>query len=63
MGLLDFLTSTRRPAAGTPALSRQEVIDRLMALNQPTAPYRLLDGAAEKVDLIAEWKIVDVLQI
>ncbi len=32
---------------------------RLLALNRPTAPYRLVDGAAEKVDLIAEWKIVD----
>ena len=30
-----------------------------MALNRPTAPYRIIDGTAEKVDLIAEWKIVD----
>jgi hypothetical protein len=59
MGMLDFLTSTKRPVAGTPALSRQEVIDRLMALNRPTAPYQLMDGTAENVDLIAEWKIVD----
>ncbi len=33
--------------------------DMLMALNRPTAPYRIIDGAAENVDLIAEWKIVD----
>ena len=33
--------------------------DMLMALNRPTAPYRIIDGAADKVDLIAEWKIVD----
>ena len=30
-----------------------------MALNRPTAPYRILDGRSENVDLIAEWKIVD----
>ena len=59
MGFLDFLTSTKRPASGTPALSSQEVKERLLGLNRPSAPYQLIDGAAEKVDLIAEWKIVD----
>ncbi len=59
MKLFDFFTSTRRPASGTPVLSRQEVLDRLMALNRPTAPYRIVDGSAENVDLIAEWRIVD----
>jgi hypothetical protein len=33
--------------------------DMLIALNRPTAPYRIIDGATENVDLIAEWKIVD----
>ena len=59
MGLFDFFSSTRRPAAGTPVLPQQELLDRLMALNRPTAPYRLVDGIAEKVDLVAEWRIVD----
>jgi hypothetical protein len=59
MGLLDFLTSTKRPAAGTPVRSEQEVRDALLGLNRPTAPYRLVDGRSEKVDLIAEWRIVD----
>jgi hypothetical protein len=59
MSFLDALTSTKRPAAGTPALSLQEVVDRLMSLNRPTAPFRLADGRAEGVNLIAEWKIVD----
>jgi hypothetical protein len=59
MGLFDFLTGTKRPAKGTPVLSEQEVRDRLLGLNRPTAPYRLIDGAGENVDLIAEWKIVD----
>ena len=35
------------------------MLDRLQALNRPTAPYQILDGKPEKVDLIAEWKIVD----
>jgi len=57
--MLDFLSSTKRPAAGTPVLPPEEVRRRLLALNRPTAPFQLGDGAAEKADLIAEWKIVD----
>ena len=57
--MFDFLTSTKRPAAGTPALPAREVIERLMALNRPTAPWGVVDGRPEGVDLIAEWKIVD----
>jgi hypothetical protein len=36
-----------------------EVLSRLMALNRPTAPYHIIDGKSEGVDVIAEWKIVD----
>ena len=39
--------------------SAQSVYDRIMALNRPTAPYQIIDGKSENVDLIAEWKIVD----
>ncbi|HEV8308464.1 MAG TPA: hypothetical protein VGW35_12415 [Methylomirabilota bacterium] len=59
MGIFDFLTSTKRPAPGTPVLSIQDVRDGLLGLNRPTAPYRIVSGSAEGVDLIAEWKIVD----
>ena len=59
MGLFDFLTSTKRPASGTPVLSPDEVRKRLLDLNRPSAPYQLIDGASEGVDVIAEWKIVD----
>ena len=59
MAGFDFLTGTKRPAAGTPVLPAPGVRDRLLGLNRPTAPWQILDGAAEKVDLIAEWKIVD----
>jgi hypothetical protein len=59
MGMFDFLTSTRRPAAGVQALPAEELYARLLHLNRPTAPYRIADGTREHVDLIAEWKIVD----
>jgi hypothetical protein len=57
--VFDFLTSTKRPASGTPVLQATEVIERLKALNRPTAPWGVIDGRSEGVDLIAEWKIVD----
>ncbi len=59
MAGFDFLTGTKKPAAGTPVLPAIGVRERLLGLNRPTAPWRILDGAAEKVDLIAEWRIVD----
>lgn len=49
----------RKPDKNAPVLSTEEVKQRLLALNRPGAPYQIVDGAAEKVDLIAEWKIVD----
>ena len=59
MGIFDFLSSTKRPPASTPVLGRQEVLDKLMSLNRPSAPYQLISGESEKVDLIAEWRVVD----
>lgn len=60
MALFDFLTSTKRPAASIPVLPADEVRKRLLNVNRRTAPYQLIDGASEGVDVIAEWKIVDV---
>lgn len=59
MSLLDVLTSTKRPPAGIPVLSADEVRKRLLSVNRPTAPYRIVGGISEGVDLIGEWKIVD----
>jgi hypothetical protein len=59
VGLLDFLTATKHAPAGVSPLPQQEVRARLLSLNRSTAPYRLIDGGAERVDLIAEWKIED----
>lgn len=49
----------KKPDKNVPVLSLAEVKQRLLGLNRETAPYRILDGSSEKVDLIAEWKIVD----
>lgn len=57
--MFDFLTSTKRPAAGAPVLSADQVLAQLKALDRDTAPWRVVDGTSEGVDLIAEWKIVD----
>lgn len=59
MGLFDLFTGTKRPAAGTPVKSDRELRDALLALNRASAPWRVVDGASEKVDLIAEWKVDD----
>jgi hypothetical protein len=59
VGLFDFLTSTKRPPVGTAVLSADDVRKRLLNVNRPTAPYRVIDGASEGVDVIAEWKIVE----
>lgn len=49
----------KKPDKNAPVLSLAEVKQRLLGLNRETAPYRIVDGSAEKADLIAEWKIVD----
>jgi hypothetical protein len=59
MGLFDWLTGTKRPAAGVTPKSPVEVRAALLAVNRPTAPFIIRDGAPEKVDLVAEWRIVD----
>jgi hypothetical protein len=59
MKLSDFFTSTRRPDAGTPIRTAEEVRMAILGVNRPTAPFSIRDGQAEGVDLIAEWKIVD----
>ncbi|MGE0423272.1 MAG: hypothetical protein AB7O88_13465 [Reyranellaceae bacterium] len=59
MGLFDWLTGTRKPPAGVAAKTPAEVHAALLAVNRPTAPFVVRDGAPEKVDLVAEWRIVD----
>lgn len=56
MGLFGF---GKKPNKNVPVLSADEVRQRLLDLNRESAPYQIIDGAAQNVDLIAEWKIVD----
>ena len=32
---------------------------RLLGVNRPTAPYRIIDGASDGVEVIPEWTMVD----
>jgi len=59
MKLFDWLTGTKRPAAGVPAKTPAEVRADLLAVARPTAPFIVRDGGPESVDLVAEWRIVD----
>jgi hypothetical protein len=56
MGLFGF---GKKPDKNAPVLSAEEVRKHVLALNRETAPYQIVDGSSENVDLIAEWKIVD----
>ena len=59
MGVFDFLTSTRRPEKGTPVSSAQALRETILSINRDSAPFRIIDGKEENVDLVAEWRIVD----
>ena len=56
MGLFGF---GKKSDKNTAVLSVEDVRQRLLALNRETAPYQIIDGTSQNVDLIAEWKIVD----
>jgi hypothetical protein len=49
----------KKPVSNVPAVTPAELKARLLGLNRASAPWSILDGQAEGVDLIAEWKIVD----
>jgi hypothetical protein len=46
-------------ARGAEVLTAAAVKERILGVNRQTAPFRIVDGALHKVDLVAEWKIVD----
>jgi len=57
MGLLDRLKGVKRPEEGTPALGRDEVLQRLTAIGGEQVPFTVRPGA--EADLEVEWRIVD----
>lgn len=56
MGLFGF---GKKAGKNVPALSAEEIRQRILGLNRDSAPYQIIDGTSQNVDLIAEWKIVD----
>lgn len=59
MGMLDWLTGTKAAPKGVVRQPAAALREALLAVNRPTAPFVIRDGAPEKCDLVAEWKIVD----
>jgi len=56
---MGFFGFGKKADSSKPALTVEEVRQRLLSLNRDTAPYQIIDGVSQNVDLIAEWKIVD----
>jgi hypothetical protein len=57
--LFDFITGSKSPAPDTAKQPAAALRTALLALNRDTAPWQVRDGAAENVDFVAEWRIVD----
>ena len=59
MGFWELFTGKTYPVKGVPRRSVDALRDALLSVNHDSAPFLVRDGAAEGVDLVAEWKIVD----
>ncbi|MDX2595984.1 MULTISPECIES: hypothetical protein [Streptomyces] len=59
MGLFDVFTGTRRPEDGVAPRSVEEVRAALLDVSGPDTPYVVRNGALEKADLVAEWRVRD----
>jgi hypothetical protein len=57
MGLLDFLSGVKRPAAGVEPVGRDELIKRIRALSGDKKPFTV--KPSDETDLVAELNIVD----
>lgn len=60
MSILDWLTGHKPPPSGVARESVAKLRKRLMAVNRPTAPFKIREATKkEHCDLVAEWRIVD----
>lgn len=59
MGLLDKLTGTRPAKPGIAPVPADDLRTALLSLSRDAAPWHVRDGAGDKCDLVAEWRIVD----
>jgi len=60
MGILDWLTGTRRPPPGVPAEPPEAVRQAILSVNRPTAPFVVracTPGDPEQADLVCEWRM------
>lgn len=57
MGFFDKLTGTRQPNSGITPRPVEDVRATLLGLNGPDVPYAVRDGAPERADLVAEWRL------
>ncbi|MEM2902490.1 MAG: hypothetical protein QXO32_07175 [Candidatus Bathyarchaeia archaeon] len=55
LGFFQYLGGKK--SSPIPPVSKQELEDRLLSLNDPLKPYRIIK--ASDTDLVAEWKIAD----
>ncbi|MBM3175144.1 MAG: hypothetical protein FJZ93_05375 [Chloroflexi bacterium] len=54
LGVFEYLGGKKR---NPNAVSKETLVNKLLALNDPSKPYHIVKG--EEADLVAEWKIVD----
>ena len=54
-GFFNYLGGKKKSVI--PSVSKRELREKLLALNDPSKPYQIIKG--EDTDLIAEWKIAD----
>jgi hypothetical protein len=59
MGVFDWLTGNKPAPSGAKRQPVAKLKAGLMAVNRKSAPFKIRSGKDEKVDLVAEWKIVD----
>lgn len=59
MGLFDWLTGSKPAPRWAKRQPEKTLRAELMAVNGKDVPFHVRDGKKEKVDLVAEWKIVD----
>ena len=55
MGYFQYLGGKRR--SSIPPIDKQELVNKILALNNPSKPYHIVKGI--DTDLVAEWKIAD----
>ncbi len=55
IGYFQYLGGKRK--SSIPPISKQDLIDKILTLNNSSKPYRIVKGT--NTDLVAEWKIAD----